>query len=197
MTSSNPDPGPRPLRADALRNQQRILTAARAAFAEDGLETPLEDIAKRAGVAPATLYRRFPSRDDLLVAIWEQRFQEELDPALTAAADHPDPWAAFVDVVAAAMRMWSVEQDSLEALRRKGALMQSSGLRLFETLRRLLERCQQAGRMRTDLTPDDLPVILRMASVAVTPGRSETHWRRYLDLLLDALRAPADRPDPR
>jgi AcrR family transcriptional regulator len=178
---------PRPLRADAQRNQERILAAARAAFAEEGLDVPLEEIAKRAQVAPSTLYRRFPARDDLLLGIWEQRFAEELEPVLKSAVERADPWAGFVEIMQAAMRMWSVEQDSLDALRRRGVLLQYSGVRLFGALGALLTRCQQAGRIRADLTADDLPVLMRMASVAVTSGTPEAIWQRHLNLLLDAL----------
>ena len=86
----------RPLRRDAERNRQRILDAARVVFAERGLSGSLDDIARQAGVGVGTVYRRFPDKELLIDALFEERIEEIADVA-RAAADHPDPWEGLVD----------------------------------------------------------------------------------------------------
>jgi AcrR family transcriptional regulator len=91
-------PAPRPadggLRVDAERNRQRIIAAARQAFADLGLEVPMEDIARRAGVGVGTLYRRYPTRGDLIAAAFETKMTAYAEAARQALAD-PDPWRGF------------------------------------------------------------------------------------------------------
>src|SRR4051794_21391573 len=82
------------LRADAARNREAIVEAARAVFAEQGLDAPLDDIAKRAGTGNATLYRRFPTRGDLVAAVFADRMAEHLDAVEAGLAD-VDPWRGF------------------------------------------------------------------------------------------------------
>src|SRR5450759_3121061 len=84
----------RPLRVDAERNRARIVEAAQAAFAEHGLDVPLEDVAEGAGVGIATLYRRFPTRDDLIAACFERRLADYARQA-EEALEAPDGWSGF------------------------------------------------------------------------------------------------------
>src|SRR3954462_5797910 len=90
----------RPLRADAARNRALILDAARAAFAEGGLDVGVEEIARRAGVGMGTLYRRFPTKESLIHAIFDQRI-EDLQPVMDRALAGDDAWQGFVDVLLA------------------------------------------------------------------------------------------------
>src|SRR4051794_8967376 len=92
------------LRADAARNRQAIVDAARAVFAEQGLDASLDEIAKKAGTGNATLYRRFPTRSDLVVAVFADRMVEHRDAVHAALAD-PDPWHGFVAYIRAAAAM--------------------------------------------------------------------------------------------
>src|SRR4051794_15959634 len=94
---------PPTLRADAQRNRDAIVAAARAAFAEYGLHAPLDDIAKRAGVGSGTLYRHFPTRDDLVGAVFVERLTENVE-AVRAAAAEVDAWEAFAGYVRRACR---------------------------------------------------------------------------------------------
>src|SRR5688572_30208687 len=97
MDDQTPSPQPhenRPLRADAERNRQRIIEAARLVFAERGLDAPMDAIAERAGVGQATLYRRFPQREDLVVACFAPRLDEYAD-AVEEALREPDAWQGF------------------------------------------------------------------------------------------------------
>src|SRR3954468_18341900 len=92
------------LRADAARNREAIVEAAREVFAEHGLDAPLDDIARRAGTGNATLYRRFPTRGDLIAAVFAERMLEHLDAVQRALTD-PDPWAGFASYIQAATAM--------------------------------------------------------------------------------------------
>src|SRR3954468_15807059 len=94
MTQSAAPPTDRPLRADAERNRERILAAAREAFAEDGLDVGLHQIAKRAGVGVGTVYRRFPEKDQLVEALFEDRIDEVLGIAEAALAED-DAWTGL------------------------------------------------------------------------------------------------------
>src|SRR5215208_602815 len=89
------------LRADAARNRTAIVEAARQVFAEHGIDAPLDEIARRAGTGNATLYRRFPTRGDLIAAVFAERMLEHLDAVRTALAD-PDPWGGFASYIQAA-----------------------------------------------------------------------------------------------
>src|SRR3954466_8573031 len=88
------------LRADAARNREAIVEAARAVFAEQGLDAPLDEIARRAGTGNATLYRRFPTREDLVAAVFAERMVEQLS-AVEAGLANPDAWGGFASYVIA------------------------------------------------------------------------------------------------
>src|SRR3954454_3456682 len=92
------------LRADAARNRAAIVETARSVFAEHGLGAPLDDIARRAGTGNATLYRRFPTRGDLIAAVFADQMSAHLDAVETALAD-PDPWHAFASYIEAVTAM--------------------------------------------------------------------------------------------
>src|SRR5947199_8144304 len=86
------------LRADAARNREAIVEAARAVFAEQGVDAPLDEIAKRAGTGNATLYRRFPTRGDLIAAVFADRMADHVT-AVDAALAYEDPWEGFASYV--------------------------------------------------------------------------------------------------
>src|ERR1700742_4682181 len=100
---------PRALRADAARNRARVLDAARAAFAEGGIEVGVEEIARRAGVGKGTLYRRFPTKEALVRAIFDD-ILEEIEQISARAADLPDAEAAFAFYLGEAARMQATNQ---------------------------------------------------------------------------------------
>jgi AcrR family transcriptional regulator len=102
-------PDPSTLRADARRNREAILAAARRAFAERGLQTSLDEIAKQAGVGSGTLYRHFPTRDDLVVAVFTERMAENV--ALVEEAQHQaDPWEAFAGYIRSTCRAQAADK---------------------------------------------------------------------------------------
>src|SRR5919204_5397690 len=124
----------RPLRADAARNRNRIIEAARLAFAGGGLDVGVEEIARRAGVGKGTLYRRFPTKEALVRAIFEDRLNE-LERLTTTAARSADPWNAFVSFLESAARMQASDQGFLDVVAQK---MGSGGVLSPEHRRRFL-----------------------------------------------------------
>jgi AcrR family transcriptional regulator len=185
------------LRADASRNVERILRAAREAFAEGGADVSLGEIASRAGVGSATLYRRFASKEELLRAVLEQRMVEEIEPAVERARREDDPRQGLAMSLEAALRLVSRERSMLAAARDAGALTADVGARFFGPLAELLERGKAAGVIRDDLDSDDLPrlVVMLLSTVRLVEPGSEG-WRRYLVLLFDAFRPESAGPLP-
>ncbi|MEU9031998.1 helix-turn-helix domain-containing protein [Streptomyces sp. NPDC048383] len=188
---------PRAVRRDARRNRELLVSAAREAFAAQGLNAPLDEIARRAGVGNATLYRHFPTRADLV----EEVFHGALADTVTAgdaARGGEDAWRALAGYLAAVFA-------SLAADRGTNDLMTTgiSGVRSLdavharnrETLDLLIGRAQRQGTMRQDVTTEDLLFSLAALGRAV-PALTDTApqaWRRYLTLFLDGLRT-ADTP---
>src|SRR5580765_2398854 len=115
VRSTYPPPAARPLRRDARENLDRILVAARAAFAELGLDAGVEEIAGRAGVGMGTLYRRFPTKDALIDAVFEEHL-DRLAAAAEAALQKPDPWEGLLDYLATVVRLQSSDRGFSEVL---------------------------------------------------------------------------------
>lgn len=188
---------PKRLRADAARNSERIARAARQVLAEQGPDAPLEEIARRADVGIATLYRRFPDRQALLRAALDQCFSEGLAPAIARAAEDENPRRALVTVLEAAMALVSAERHTVTAGGTAGVLSVESSRPFFEPLVRIVRRAQNAGAVRADLAPDDVPRLLAMLiGVLWTMDPAAGGWRRYLALMLDALSPVAANPLP-
>jgi AcrR family transcriptional regulator len=186
----NPFAAPKHLRADAQRNRERLLAVAREVFAEKGVEAPLEEIARRAGVGIGTLYRHFPTRLDLVGAI----YIDEVEALIRSADDlavHEEPLVAlrgwlerFVDYVATKRGL----AGALEELRQSGALA-TGQLRINSALGSLLEAGQRTGEIRPDVQPPDVVRALGgicMLSERTAPEREQI--RRIIDLLVDGLR---------
>lgn len=178
----------RRLRADAARNSERILRAAREVYAESGPDAMLEEIARRAGVGIATLYRRFPNKEALVRAAFEQSMAEQLSPAIEQALGDDDPKQGLVTLLEAALAMVARERNTLAAADNAGALTAEATAPFLDSLTLLVERGQQAGVIRADLVPDDMQRIMGMLiSVLWSTGPESDGWRRYVALVLDAL----------
>ncbi|MGB7868901.1 MAG: helix-turn-helix domain-containing protein [Mycobacterium sp.] len=188
----------RPLRADAARNAERILRAARDVYDEQGPEAPIEAIARRAGVGERTLYRRFPTKADLIRAALDQSIAEHLTPTIAAVRRADDPLRGLAQLIDAAISLGAREHNLLTAARRAGSLTPDISTELYDALNELARRGQQAGVVRADLVADDLPrVIAMLHSVLWTMDSDSDGWRRYVALMLDAISAGERRPLPR
>jgi AcrR family transcriptional regulator len=187
----------RPLRADAARNAERILRATRDVYGELGPEAPIEAIARRAGVGERTLYRRFPTKAELVRAALDQCIAEDLTPTIETVRAAADPLDGLVRLIGAAISLGAREHNLLTAARRAGSLTEDVSTPVIETLTELAERGQQAGVIRADLAAADLPRILAMLyAVLQTMDVGSDGWRRYVALLLDAISAGERRPLP-
>jgi AcrR family transcriptional regulator len=180
------------LRTDAQRNRDRIVAAAREAFAEEGLDVGVEQIARRAGVGMGTLYRRFPTKESLVHAIFEQRI-DDLQPVIDDALAGDDPWQGFVDVLLATVAQHAEDRGFLQMVVLRlgpGVVPNDVRRRFFAPLEDLMARAQRAGSMREDVGAADLPAIARMAAAsALVPDDQGRDCRRHVGLLLEGLRA--------
>jgi AcrR family transcriptional regulator len=195
----------RPLRADAERNRQRILTAAAEVFARRGLEAGLDEIARHAGVGTGTVYRRFPDKTMLIEALFESRIEGVLQIA-AAALEHEDAWEGLVWFLTSTIELQQADRGLKELLFGDGGLGPALAERfadkietVFPTLEALVERAQASGQLRPDVVATDLAAVQVMAvGVAEFAGAGHPEfWRRQLALLLSGLRADsATRPLP-
>ncbi|SEE44860.1 transcriptional regulator, TetR family [Streptomyces sp. 2112.3] len=191
-------PDVRPMRADARRNYERLLSEARTAFTEHGTDTSLEDIARRAGVGIGTLYRHFPNRTALMGAV----FQGEVDALLAHArelADAPQPCAALVEWLRAIITHASTYRGLSRALMTASADDSSGMARCSVPMREagdaLLTRAQQAGAVRPDVSISDLMQLTNGISLAVEESPDDPQLAdRLLTLTLSGLKGGARKP---
>ncbi|WUW21007.1 TetR/AcrR family transcriptional regulator [Streptomyces sp. NBC_01463] len=188
------------LRADARHNRDRILDAAREAYAAHGIDVPVTTIARRAGVGVATLYRRFPTRAALIT----EAFAEQLAlcvAALDDALDDPDPWRGFCTLVEKVCAMQATDRGFTAAfLSRFPDAVDFDGerARAEAGIARLVRRAQDAGRLRADFAPSDVTLLL-LANCGVTEGSPEVSAaasRRLVGYLLQSFRADRTAPLP-
>ena len=190
------------LRADAARNRAAIVEAARAVFAEQGLDAPLDEIARRAGTGNATLYRRFPTRGDLIAAVFADRMTEHLEAVEAGLADE-DPWRGFASYVEAVGVMQARDRGIADLVTMdvpSAPEIEALRSRAFDGLVRLVERAHAAGVLRADFTTQDV-VVLLMANAGLVEradGISAEASARLIHVLLDGFRAAAatDGPPP-
>jgi AcrR family transcriptional regulator len=176
----------RPLRADARRNRERILKAARAVFSAKGRDAHLEDVARRAKVGVGTVYRHFPTKDALLEALAREQF-DLLTQWSEEAELEPDPWAAFESMIWRGAELQASDRALMEAVAefKPSVARQAEGL--HASTERLMQRAQAAGAMRADATAEDVRLIMcGLGSVMQMSGEG---WRRFVTVMLDGLRA--------
>ena len=187
----------RPLRADAARNVERILRAARDVYSELGADTPVEAVARRAGVGERTLYRRFPAKADLVRAALDQCIAEDLAPVINETRRTDDPLRGLTQLIESAISLGAREHNLLAAAHRTGSLTSDISNSLYKALNDLARRGQQAGLIRADLVVDDLPRLIAMLySVLSTMDSHSDGWRRYVALIVDAISNDERQPLP-
>jgi AcrR family transcriptional regulator len=188
------------LRSDARRNRERLVTSARELFAAHGVDIPVEDITHHAGVGMGTLYRHFPTKEELVDAVLEDSFTDLVVAAEDAVAQD-DAWAGFTSFLERALTAHAANRGLKDVLaaRRQGERAAAMRARIRPLLRRMIERAQEQGRLRPDFKPEDLPLVFWTADRVIdrTAAVAPDYWRRFLGLLLDGLRADAATPLPR
>jgi AcrR family transcriptional regulator len=189
-TPSAKQPAAPPMRADARRSHGRLLAAATVAFAENGADAPLEDIARRAGVGIGTLYRHFPTRLDLQEAVFRTQVSAVCarGEELVSSPSPGEAFAGWLRVLASYLVTKRGLAGALIAARgRDSDVISACSQIIRDTAARLLERAQEAGAVRTDLTAPD--VMMLVHGVVVATERTPEQADRLLSLTLDGLRA--------
>jgi AcrR family transcriptional regulator len=184
----------KPLRADARRNRERVLEAARDCFARDGLEAQIDDIAACAGVGVGTVYRHFETKDALVCALAQDHFARQNEIAHRALAIE-DPWGAFSTMIRdgaelAANRALAQIMADRPAVMADAAFAADAEFGFFTAIERLISRAKDAGVLRYDFELEDIPSIMcSLGSLRISKG-AYANWRRVLEFVLDGLRAP-------
>jgi AcrR family transcriptional regulator len=185
----------RVLRADARRNREAVIDAAKKLFAEQGLDAQMPDIAKAAKVGVGTVYRHFPTKDDLIAALAVERF-ERLAEKVREGIEAEDPWEGLCDFIRFAARLQADDRGLCEVMGSRPEVMNRSALAvgLDKITNELVRRAQRSGKLRKDLDWEDIPMIAcSMGSVTqATMGPGEGRWPRLVEIIIDGLRAPCD-----
>jgi AcrR family transcriptional regulator len=181
------------LRADAQRNLARVLEAASEAFAELGADVTVDEIARRAGVGHATVFRRFPTKEALIAAVVLERVRT-IGEIADAALERDDPGEAFRHFVWEVAELHASDKSSFEGIAgrcREVPGVVEAKVALKASVGRLVARAQEAGALRRDIDGDDVPVLIVSAINAALqlPSSEPDLWRRYLGVVLDGLRA--------
>lgn len=188
------------LRSDAARNRTALVTAARELMAERGLEVPLDEIAKRAGIGNATLYRRFPRRIDLVAAVFADRMVDH-ERAVQSALANPDPWEGLCGYVEAAAELQVHDRGIADLITMDVSMapdIEALRTNAFDGLVEVIDRAKAAGALRADAVSQDIVIILQANAGLVTRAHpaSGPASRRLIHLLLDGLRSEAATPGP-
>lgn len=188
---------PNPLRSDARRNRELILAAASELFSESGADLSIDELARRAGVGHATIFRRFPSKDDLILAMLEERLTE-LAELVEEAAQAEDAWEGLSRAMATIAERQAMDRGLAEVAHSRvvGAPnLREARERILTPIASLLRRAQDDGQVRADLAPEDVFFLIAAAANA-QPCRFQIPglWRRYLGVVLDGMRPEGASP---
>jgi AcrR family transcriptional regulator len=188
------------LRTDAARNRAALVAAAREVLVERGLEAPLDDIARRAGIGNATLYRRFPRRIDLIAAVFADRMADH-SRAVQVALEATDPWDGFRSYVEAAAELQVHDRGIADLITMDVSMapeIEALREQAFHGLVEVIERAKAAEALRSDATPEDVVVILQANAGLVSRSHAAAGQasRRLIHVLLDGLRAEAATAGP-
>jgi AcrR family transcriptional regulator len=178
------------MRADAVRNRERVIAAAESVFAEFGLGGSIDDVAARAGVGRATIYRSFPTKEHLIAGVAVQRLASFARLATEALQDE-DAGAAFRRVLVTISETQANDRIMLAALRLGSDVGGLSEARSATSaaLGRLMRRAKKQGSLRSDASPEDVRALMTGLTHSLTPEqqRDVKVWRRYANLIADAL----------
>ncbi|MFD9699055.1 TetR/AcrR family transcriptional regulator [Lentzea sp. NPDC059081] len=189
---------PSQMRADARENRARVLTVARELFAERGIDVPMAAIARRAGVGVATLYRRFPTKEALVMEAFTEQFAV-CQAAIEEALADPDPWRGFSTVIEKVCLLQACDRGFTAAFVASFPEMQSEVRdRTWECFAALVQRAKDSRVLRADFSPHDLTLVL-MANAGLTGvpvEMSTAASRRLVAYLLESFRSGTDELPP-
>jgi len=187
-------------RADARRNREAVLAAAKHLFADQGLDAQMPDVARAANVGVGTVYRHFPCKEDLIGALAADRF-ERLAQKARECLELEDPWEGFAGFIRASTQIHADDRGLCEVTGARpdlmGAAAQAAGLP--ELADKLVKRAQKAGQLRRDLEWQDVPLIACGLGTVTqqTIGPAMGRWPRLVEIILDGLRAPGSAKLPK
>jgi AcrR family transcriptional regulator len=183
-------------RSDAVRNRALVIAAAESAFAGSGIDVPIDEIARRAGVGKATVYRSFPTKGHLIAGVAIERL-DRFERMVREALAEEDAGAAFRAVLIAMATSGADDRVLIDAMRLASPIpeLEAARARLGEALERLMRRAKRQGRLRRDADPADVRVLLSGLKHALTEEqqRDRAVWERYANLVADALGAGGER----
>ncbi|MCI2423399.1 TetR/AcrR family transcriptional regulator [Saccharopolyspora sp. K220] len=194
---SDPNAG---LRADAERNRDRILAAARCLYAREGLGVSMAAVAREAGVGKATLSRRFPTREELITAVFADRMDAYVQAVTEALAD-PDPWHGFTGYIEAICAMQAADRGFADVLTMTfpaAKALEESRAAAYRGLLELIDRAQATGHLHDDFTHQDIVILLvaNAGVVAATSDDAPDTWRRLVGHMLRAAATPGTDTPP-
>lgn len=190
----------RVLRADARRNREAVIAAAKKLFADQGLDAQMPDVAKAAKVGVGTVYRHFPTKEDLIAALAAERFERLAEKAREGIKGE-DPWEGLCDFIRFSARLQADDRGLCEVMGSRPEVMNESALAvgLDALCDNLVKRAQRSGDLRKDLAWEDIPMIAcgvgRMTQVDMGPGTGR--WPRLVEIVIDGLRAPGSSKLPK
>ena len=189
----------KPLRSDARRNRERLVASARELLASEGIDVSVDEITRHAGLGMGTLYRHFPTKEELVDAVLEDAFAELVELAEQAAAAE-DAWAGLTGFMEQALASHAANRGLKDVLatQEHGARRRAMRERIQPLLRKVVERAQAQGALRPDFTAEDLSLVFWAVGrvIQTTADIAPEQWRRHLGFLLDGLRASAASPLP-
>ena len=189
----------KPLRSDARRNRERLVASARELLASEGVDVSVDEITRHAGLGMGTLYRHFPTKEELVDAVLEDAFAELVELAEQAAAAE-DAWAGLTGFMEQALASHAANRGLKHVLatQEHGARRRAMRERIQPLLRKVVERAQAQGALRPDFTAEDLSLVFWAVGrvIQTTADIAPEQWRRHLGFLLDGLRASAASPLP-
>ena len=179
------------LRADAQRNLESVLDAAADLFAQRGCDVSVDEIANRAGVGHATVFRRFPTKDELIAAVVAKQIRE-LTAFVEQVTEEKEPGEAFEAFVWHVAELHARDRGLHEGYSRCAELpdVAEAKSEVSGLLDRLIVRAQEAGALRRDVTADDISTLLGSTILGARDGSDAERWRRYVQVLLAGLRPP-------
>ena len=191
---------PRALRADARRNREAVIAAAKKLFADEGLDAQMPDVAKAARVGVGTVYRHFPTKEDLIAALAAERFERLAEKARDAIAAE-DPWEGLCDFIRFSAQIQADDRGLCEVMGSRPEVMEVSAyaVGLDELAAEMVKRAKGSGKLRKDLEWRDIPMIA-CGLGRITPaemGPAAGRWPRLVEIVIDGLRAPGNSKLPK
>jgi AcrR family transcriptional regulator len=190
----------RVLRADARRNHKAVLAAAKRLFADEGLDAQMPDVAKAAKVGVGTVYRHFPTKEDLIAALAAERF-ERLAEKAREGIEAEDPWQGLCDFIRFSAQIQADDRGLCEVMGSRPQVMSDAAyaVGLDELCDKLVKRAQRSGDLRKDLDWEDIPMVACSLGriTAAEAGPAVGRWPRLVEIAIDGLRAPGSSKLPK